>query len=504
MNTDRPGRRALRALLVVLIAAAPVARAADEAIQDAIVKIYTVVDNPDYYNPWRTHGPSGGTGSGCVIEGRKILSNAHVVGNQTFVQVRRYGEAKRYQARVLEVSHEADLALLTVDDEDFFEGVTPIGLGDLPEAQDEVLVYGFPLGGDTLSITKGVISRIEHQVYVHSSCNLLAGQIDAAINPGNSGGPVIMDGRIVGVVMQGMQQADNIGYMVPVNVVKHFFQDIADTTYDGWPSLGVVMQEMENPGLRRQRGMSDEQTGLLIIKVLPGSPATGILQEGDVFMAIEGHAVADDGTVEFRPKQRTSVSYFLQEKQLGETAKVTLLRDGVASDVDIRLTRPLWKDWLVPMEQYDRMPTYYIYGGVVFVPLAKNLLQAWGPNWYQNAPNQLTARLGINVPEVEGEQVVMVLKVLAADVNQGYHDVAYWVVEEVDGQRIRNVKQLIEAVEAGRLGEFVTFTSDADQVLTLDRKAADESAAEILRTYRIARDRSDDLVEGAAPVESPE
>lgn len=471
--------------------------AADEAIQDAIVKIYTVFDNPDYYNPWRTHGPSGGTGSGCIIEGRKILSNAHVVGNQTFVQVRRYGDAQRYQARVLEVSHEGDLALLTVDDEDFFKNVKPLALGDLPEAQDEVLVYGFPLGGDTLSITKGVISRIEHQVYTHSSCSLLAGQIDAAINPGNSGGPVIRDGKIVGVVMQGMQQADNIGYMVPVNVVRHFFTDIEDGDYDGWPSLGIVMQEMENPGLRRQRGMQDGQTGMLIINVLPGSPAAGALAEGDVLLSVEGHAVADDGTVEFRPKQRTSVSYYIQEQQVGGVAHLTVLRSGEVQEVAVNLARPLWRDWLVPMEQYDRMPSYYIYGGAVFVPLTKNLLEAWGPNWYQNAPNQLTAILGKNLPEVVDEQVVMVLKVLAADVNQGYHDVAYWVVEKVDGQRIRNLKQLIAAVEAGQTNEFVTFTSDSGQVVTLDRKVVDASMENILRTYRIAGDRSEDLREPA-------
>ena len=121
--------------------------------------------------------------------------------DQTFVQVRRHGEFKRYPARVESVSHDADLALLTVEDPRFFEGVPALSLGELPGTQDEVHVYGFPLGGDTLSTTKGVISRIEHQTYAHSSVYLLAGQIDAAINPGNSGGPVIRDGQICGVVM---------------------------------------------------------------------------------------------------------------------------------------------------------------------------------------------------------------------------------------------------------------------------------------------------------------
>ena len=484
-------QRIMITLLVAMLLAAP-ALAAQDA-KDAIVKIYTILDAPDYYNPWSMRGPRAGTGSGCIIKGKRILTNAHVVSDRTFLQVRRYGDAKRHQARVVSVSHEADLAILSVDDPNFFDDVEPLEFGDLPGSQDEVLVYGFPLGGDTLSITKGVISRIEDQTYVHSSVNLLAGQIDAAINPGNSGGPVIKDGRIVGVVMQGLQQADNIGYMVPVSVVQHFFADLEDGKYHGIPSLGLMMQDMENPDLKRNYGLSEDQTGLLINRVLPGSPCEGQLQVGDVVSAVEGHPIADDGTVEFRPKERTSAGYFVQQHQVGEKLEMDVLRGGTSRTVNVDLARTVRNDWLVPMEQYDVLPSYYIYGGLVFCPLVKSLLLAWGPNWYQNAPNSLTAYLTANYPEVENEQVVMVLKVLPADVNQGYHDIGNWIVEEVDGERIRNMKQLIAAVEKDTTNTFVTLKSASAQVIVLDREKAEDAAAGILSTYRIIDDRSPDL-----------
>jgi S1-C subfamily serine protease len=482
------------AWLAVLAGALPAARA-DEDVKDAIVKIYTIVNVPDYFTPWSMRGTGSGTGSGAIIKGRKVLTNAHVVGNQTFIQVRRYGDARRYQARVLSVSHEADLALLSVEDPEFFAGVEGLDFGPLPEAQDEVLVYGFPMGGDTLSITKGVISRIEHQTYVHSAVNLLAGQIDAAINPGNSGGPVLKDGRIVGVVMQGMSQADNIGYMVPANIIDHFFEDIRDGRHDGFPSLGVAMQGMENPDLKRKYRMAKDQTGMLITRVLPGSPADGHLKADDVLLSVEGHPVADDGTVEFRPRQRTSVSYYIQQHQLGQGLQVDVWRDGQLQHLDVTLDRPLEKDLLVPNDQYDVLPTYYIFGGAVFSPLSRNLLKSWGSSWYANAPNELMAYLSANFPEVEGEQVVLVQKVLAAEVNQGYHQVGNWVVETVDGERIRNLKELIRAVERPEGGEFVTFGSAAGQVLVLDRAKAKASRDEILRLYRIPEDRSQDLKE---------
>lgn len=487
-----PRLRFLPLALAAALFASPLSVHADD-VKDAIVKIFTIVNTPDYFNPWSMRGTGGGTGSGAIIRGRKILTNAHVVGNQTFVQVRRYGDPRRFTARVESVSHEADLAILAVDDPAFFEGAKELEFGPLPEAQDEVVTYGFPMGGDTLSITKGVISRIEHQTYVHSSYSLLAGQIDAAINPGNSGGPVLIDGKIVGVVMQGIGQADNIGYMVPVNVVNHVFDDIADGRYDGFPSLGAVLQEMENPDLKRKYGMDERMTGMLITRVLPGSPASKHLETGDVLLAIEGHPIADDGTVEFRPRQRTSLSYWIQEKQIGESVTVDLWRDGERRSLDIVLHRSMTQDALVPNEQYDVLPTYYIYGGVVFSPLTRNYLRGWGGNWWNNAPNTLVSYLSANFPEVEGEEVIVALKVLAADVNQGYHGLNNWVVETVDGQRVRTLRELIAAVEKADAPEFVTFSNESGSVLVLDRAKATAAGPDILKTYRVPADRSQDV-----------
>ena len=133
---------------------------ASQNIQNSVVKIYTTQSNPDYDNPWNTLSPELIGGTGCVIKDNLILTNARVVSNQTFIQVQSHGRPKRYSAKVVAVSHETDLALLTVDDPSFFQNLEALELGELPEMQQEVVVYGFPIGGDTLSATKGVISTI--------------------------------------------------------------------------------------------------------------------------------------------------------------------------------------------------------------------------------------------------------------------------------------------------------------------------------------------------------
>ena len=148
-------------LTALFVLSAAITAADNGFIERAMVKIFTVENNPDYYQPWQMTGQQSSSGSGCIIEGNRILTNAHVVSNNTFIQVNKSGETQKYVARVVAVDHECDLALLTVDDKDFFRNSSTMPLGDVPEPGDSVKVFGFPVGGDKLSVTEGVVSRIE-------------------------------------------------------------------------------------------------------------------------------------------------------------------------------------------------------------------------------------------------------------------------------------------------------------------------------------------------------
>jgi len=465
-------------------------------IGKSIVKIYAIQTSPDYYSPWSMRTPISVTGSGCVIKdkkGKKILTNAHVVSDQTFIQVRGYGDSKRFQAKVINVSHAADLALLTVNDPEFWKDVEPLEFDSLPAPQQEVLVYGFPMGGDSLSITKGTVSRVEQQSYTHSSMNLLAIQIDAAVNPGNSGGPAMVGDKIVGVVMQEISGASNLGYLIPVTVIRHFLTDLEDGHYDGIPSLGIDIQNMDSPAMKQKYQVSDKRNGALITGVVPGSPADGQMQAGDVLLAVDGHPVADDCAVEFRPNERTFLIYVTQLHQIGESLNVDILRGGKKISRVIPLTRPNEKDRLIPLEQFDRLPSYYVYGGLVFSPLTADLLMAWGDNWINTAPKEMLALLADNRQAKNINQVVVLMRVLPADVNEGYHEVSSLIVSEVNGENIRNLEDLIRVIEEKTSGQFVTFKNAHGSELVLDRDKAEAEKQAILTTYRIPSDRSPDL-----------
>ena len=200
---------------------------------DSVVKIFTIHSSPNYVMPWLTQPTEESTGSGCVIKGKRILTNAHNVGDHAFVRVRKQSSPQKYPAKVQAVGRDCDLAILTVDDSTFFDDLEPLEImNDLPALHEKVAVLGYPIGGDTMSFTEGVVSRIEMQTYSHSYENLLAMQISAAINPGNSGGPVLIDDKLSGIAFECIESAQNIAYAVPAPIIRHFLVVLSEVLLD--------------------------------------------------------------------------------------------------------------------------------------------------------------------------------------------------------------------------------------------------------------------------------
>jgi len=458
-------------------------------IDQAMVKIYTNSISYDYYIPWSTDGLAESYGSGCVIEGNMILTNAHVVSNETYLQVRKEGDPRKYQAFVVALSHESDLALITVNDESFFEGINPLELGELPYPREQVTVYGYPMGGDALSTTQGVISRIESYRYVHSGLSLLTVQIDAAINPGNSGGPAIIDDRIVGVAMQTNTQADNIGYVIPVPVIRHFFEDIDDGIYDGFPSAGFGYQTIRNPAFSDKYGIEEEQAGVVVTKTAYGSPAAEVLMPGDVILMIDGKPIAGDGTVEFRSGSRTRMDYMVNRRQVGETIPLEIVRNGIMETVEITLSSTLNDLILVSDKIYDIPPEYFIFGGVVFLPLTLNYLEEWGRDWHLNTVDYLSYPfLFDNWQTEDREEIVILSFMLPAEVNTGYEGINYEIVEAVNGTSVRSFSQFVEMVDGGT-DTFLELTTNLGNIIILDRAEAIAAEEEIMNRYSIPVDR---------------
>ncbi|MCX7727806.1 MAG: serine protease, partial [Chitinispirillaceae bacterium] len=231
-------------------------------------------------------------GSGFGVKGKRIMTNAHVVSLAQERLVRKYQDPKFYRAKVAFIGHDCDLALLEVEDLSFFDGLEPLEIGELPKVRSTVVTYGYPAGGEQISYTRGVVSRIELQTYVHiGNRSLLCVQTDAAINPGNSGGPVIQDGLVVGVAFQGMQGLENTGFFIPPPVIQHFLKDIEDGVYHGFPTAGIRISPLQNPAYRQKLGLTIDGIGARIDSIMPIPSTKKLLKEDDVLLQVNDYVV---------------------------------------------------------------------------------------------------------------------------------------------------------------------------------------------------------------------
>src|SRR6202140_901626 len=316
-----PGAGALAAQHAADAAQAP-------ALENSVVKIFSTMRYPDPFKPWTKQAPSEATASGVVIEGKRILTNAHVVLYATQVQIQANAAGDKVSATVLAIAPGIDLAVLQLDDPSFFDSHPPVARASkLPQIKEPVLAYGFPTGGSSLSITKGIVSRIEFASYNYPVSGLRI-QIDAAINPGNSGGPAIAGDKMIGLAFSRLGgDTQNIGYIIPNEEVELFLKDIADGHYDGKPAMYDELQTLENPALREYLKLDKSVEGMVVHRPAH-SDAAYPLKEWDVLTRIGDTAIDNQGMVRLNKDLRVSFAYLIQHLATDGKVAMTLVRAG--------------------------------------------------------------------------------------------------------------------------------------------------------------------------------
>jgi len=472
-------------LLVAFLAFA--GRSSAAPVSKSLVRIEATFQEPDYTQPWTGGRVSSASGSGFVIDGNRILTNAHVVSNARYLTVAKEGDPGIYKARVLHVAHDCDLAMLTVDDPKFFRGTSPLNLGGIPAIESTVSVYGYPIGGDRLSVTRGIVSRIDFQPYSHSGMDAhLTIQIDAAINPGNSGGPVLQDGKVVGVAFQGYSGdvAQNVGYMIPTPVINRFLEDVKDGTYDRYMDIAISYHTLNNPAMRRALGVPGDDRGVYVGQVYGAGASDGHLKAGDVLLSIDGLPISSDGSVPMDGEQ-IEMAEVVERKFKGDLVTFEVLRDGATLSVKV----PLDRSWPFAMQAnaYDEKPRFVVYGGLVFQPVDANFMNA-------HAPDDLRLRYTFDhfvVHELHKErpEIVVLSNVLADPVNAYASEMRHGIVDKVNGRKISDLRDLVKALDES--GEFTVIEMlGPGRPIVLERKMVEAARERIMSRYGITTERN--------------
>ncbi len=451
-------------------------------IYRSVVRIEAAVQVPDYATPWNGGRFGGGIGTGFLIGENKFLTNAHVVSNERRLLITVHGSPRKYPAKVKFVAHDCDLALLEVEDFSDFEDFPKLTLGEVPQLESQVRVIGYPIGGERLSVTRGVVSRIDFSAYSHSRADShLIVQIDAAINPGNSGGPVVQEGKVVGVAFQGLRQADNTGYIIPTPVIRRFLKDIEDGSYDHYVDLGASTFPLFNPAMRKALKMEDNGLGVLVTDVTRTGACEGVLQPGDVILSIDSHDVDSGGQI-LLDGEKVDMNEVVERKFAGDKVALKWQRDGKPMEQEITLkTLPPARMYAI---QYEKKPRYFVFAGLVFQPLDTNLFAS-----VKFEDVNVRRLYNDYLPKgifTEREDIVVLTRVESDPVNSQLGGFTGLAVDKINGTTVKSLKHAHELLNPPTLPEFhVIELFGASRPIAIPGSAVEAANERVSKTYAI-------------------
>ncbi len=483
-------KRVLRILLWLLVAtpcgwAAGNGRLPLADWEKSIVRIEVSRKLYDYYQPWNQRTDRARK-TGLVVGEHGILTTAQDLSDRTLVRVQKDGRGKWTNASVTWVDYYANLALLTVADDSFWNGLTPATLANHAPAPDggfQILRWREgKLENRQAEFTQFAVRQSELSAISYAQMEL-----DSEIQQAGSGEPVVLGSNVVGIVSR---QEGRACRAIPAPFIRAILEARRAGTYRGLGYFHFYWQPAENTTTLSALGLTGEPRGVLVINV-PERPdgRTNELRLHDIILQIAGFDVdiqGDYNDPEYGPLLLENLA--TRGHWAGADIPMKIWRDGQPLDITYRLPKYEYSHSVVPFGVYDQPPEYLILGGLVFQPLTYPYLQRWGTDWERRAPFRLT----YYAPDEATKKlpsVVVLSQVLPDPYNIGYQDQRYQVIEKVNGRPVHNLAELRDALKTpeGQYQVIEFLPNESTQRIVLAADGPEDAATQrVLERYGIA------------------
>jgi serine protease Do len=284
----------------------------------------------DFFNPSQSRQEEQDIGSGFIVaQDGLIVTNKHVVSVPGKYKVITH-DGKKYDVVSIYRDPVNDIAIVKIDT----KGLKPVEMGDSSKTKvgQLVVAVGTPLGEFRGSVTKGIVSGIGRGIIAGSVFEGFAEklddviQTDAAINPGNSGGPLVnSSAQVIGVNTAVASGAENIGFALPINIIKDSLRNFNKSGQFNRAYLGIVYKTLT----RDIAILNNVPQGAYIQNVIADSPAdkAGILQ-GDIITSIDGKKIVENGN---------TVASEVASKKIGDVISLSVWRNDETLEIKATL-----------------------------------------------------------------------------------------------------------------------------------------------------------------------
>ncbi|MBN1669843.1 MAG: trypsin-like peptidase domain-containing protein [Kiritimatiellae bacterium] len=489
-------------LFVYALGLAGAAGADPVSFERSVVRVIVHHQRYSPYRPWEKTAPGVGHGYGVAIGASAVITTEDLVRSFTMVELQRSKSGKKTPAAVEQVDYQGDMALLRLGEPDAAQRCAPLELAADVGKDDAVQIVQFD-ETDDIQCGGGQIVKVSVERLPGPGRSSLTFSVLTDLNVHGRGAAVVADGRLVGLVVR-YDKSTRMAQVLPYPVLRHFLDDVADPPYRGFALAGFAWSALVDPVKRTFLRAPAEAGGVEIVATLPDTGAESVLRPGDVIVEWDGHAIDDMGYYADAAFGRLLVPHLIKgEHYPGDVVPVRVYRDGMATNVEVRLTSRPDDASLIPDNVACARADYLVEGGLVIRELSADHIGEYGDNWRLRFP-----RLGFlydtraERPEQPGDRIVLLSHVLPDPINIGYQHLREGIITHVNGEAIRHIGDVFRIVDRDDGVERVRIEG-LDVELVLDKRDLPAANRSVSETYSIPelryRNRTDTEASEAEP-----
>ncbi|MCP4137707.1 MAG: serine protease [bacterium] len=461
------------------------------SMETHVVRISITSQHYDYYSPWKKGAIRKNTISGTILKNNMILIKAWPLTDHLLIEALKYGSTRRYPARVIVKDYNSGLALLTVEDKSFFEGLKPVSLAARERliGKKAVVVKWDMSGGLKEYAAEAYKSSMEKPVtaYYEPFYRVLVHHMTTGIDYGGNGEPVFIGDRLTGIAI-GFNENKRTIRVCGVEALQRMLIDMKGKQYGGVPFFLARLQPLKSDkNLREFLGMTAEESGILVSEIAPLSSGAGMLRTGDVILSMGGVNVDDSGMYHSPQYGRLSYHGLLYlDHFVGDIIKMKIIRQKKRKDVLIKLEPVPVERFVVPQQNFDTPPEYYIFGGLILQEMTRGYVNLWGADWESKANKRFLMyyKNALMKSQPGQKRIVILNRILPAAVNSGYQHKRNLIIKKINGKKVPDLSRARELIKNAHT-RFIKIDFNGGTSIILEKKKALAGEKAIMERYNI-------------------
>jgi hypothetical protein len=456
--------------------AAEAARGAD--MENSVVQMEVTRRQYDFFQPWSRRVDQVQK-VGTVVGTREILTTAEFLGDLTLLRLQKGGRGKWFQGALEWIDFHANLAIVTCKDEDFWKDLKAVKIADVTPRNGDAQLARWRNG--VLETRKLDINRMHVKRGKLTNMDLMFLEVNSDVAGTGWAEPILQGGRLIGVTSS---KEERTATVIPSSFIKQCLGERKN-----WKGLGYfafVWEPGENPAVMDYLKVPGDPHGVIIIET-PTNEVTA-LQPHDVIVEIDGFKIDEKGDYKDPQYGELNLECLSTRKHwAGDEMKLKVWRGEKFLDVKYHLARATYTNEVVPDYVFNKEPEYLLLGGLLFQPLTGPYLQSWGAaDWQRRAPFRLSY-IAKKKATPDLPSAVILSQILPDKFNLGYQDARYLIVDSMNGQKVRSLRDIAEARKHPKDGfhEVVFEKGDSLSRIILDATEADAATKRAMERYGV-------------------